>query len=263
MQAAVDDLASPGDRIVFLTLEQAGYYQALSPKPRSWYGVPVGTDYLDRDPVAQAQRLLSHQLLDSTTLWVVEYRGILGPEQQAVESWLANQGYPANPIPLNDSTLQPYAASGLLGPAQRVNAQFADGVSLVQARIPRQLTPGRPVPIELVWSAEHPLSRNLTVFVHLVDNAGHALVQHDTLPNSGARPTTTWQGTIVDRHGLLLPASLGTGPYWIEVGLYDNQGRLAIEGRDDGTVRLGPIHTQALSMVSSATTDEVTRHPSS
>ena len=241
VQAVLDQVASPHDGVIFLTLEQAGYYEALSLEPRTWYGVPVGTGYLDRDPVAQAQRFLPSQRLDSTTLWLVEYHGILGPGQQAVASWLAEHSYPANPLPLNDSQLQPYAAADELGPDQPIGAKFADGVTLTQVRLPRDLNPGRPVPIQLVWHADHPLTRNLTVFVHLVDATGRALVQHDTQPGSGSQPTTTWHGRIVDRHGLFLPDSLGPGPYWIEVGLYDGQGRLAVDGHSDGTIRLGPI----------------------
>src|SRR5262249_22266894 len=50
--ATLDD-ARPGDRIAFISLEQAGYYAALSKQRLPWQVIPVGPRYLEGDLVAE------------------------------------------------------------------------------------------------------------------------------------------------------------------------------------------------------------------
>ncbi|HEY3107751.1 MAG TPA: glycosyltransferase family 39 protein, partial [Chloroflexota bacterium] len=53
---ALDDEGRPGDQIVFISLEQAGYYAALARAPRPWQVVPVGPRYLEGDLAAEVAR---------------------------------------------------------------------------------------------------------------------------------------------------------------------------------------------------------------
>jgi mannosyltransferase len=245
MQSFLDAHVRPADRIVFLTLEQAGYYAALSPRPGPWVAIPVGTTYLEGDAAANAQRVLAPLLGSSDVLWLVAYHGILGTGQQAVETWLSTRTYPIPPIPLTDSDVHPYLTGRSLGPDRPVGALFADDVQLVAASLPTAVHPGDGIALHLVWHADHPLSRDLTVFVHLLDPHGRIAAQSDGRPAAGLLPTTHWRGEIVDRHGLFIPDDAAPGAWWIEVGLYDDTGRLAVIGRSDGAVRLGPLRVEA------------------
>lgn len=76
--------------------------------------------------------------------------------------------------------------------------------------------------ITLFWQAERLLDQNWTVFVHLLDEAGVLVAQHDSQPQNGQYPTSVWdQGEVVsDRHWLALPTDLPNGDYRILVGLY-------------------------------------------
>jgi hypothetical protein len=81
--------------------------------------------------------------------------------------------------------------------------------------------------VTLLWRAEGRVSADLTVFVHLFDQAGNFLTQSDAKPAGGQLPTWCWvMGELVaDRH--LLPRDAnGT----IRIGLYDLQSgqRLAV-----------------------------------
>lgn len=241
VQAFLDTHLATNDRAVFLTYEQAGYYTALSPRPHPWATIPVGTSYLERSASANAGRALSPLLTSPRTLWVVEYHGVLGPGQQAVDRWLIDRAYPAPSHGLSDSDVHPYLTGANLGPDRLVQANFADGVTLTTVAFPDAARPGGIIPVRLTWHADHPLTRDLTVFVHLVDARGQTLAQQDAQPVAGELPTTRWQGIVVDRHAVALPKNAPPGPYTLEVGLYDRAGRLAVEGRSDGSVRIGPI----------------------
>jgi hypothetical protein len=76
--------------------------------------------------------------------------------------------------------------------------------------------------ITLFWQAERLLDQNWTVFVHLLDESGALVAQHDSQPQDGQYPTSVWdQGEVVsDRHWLALPTDLPSGDYQILVGLY-------------------------------------------
>ena len=49
------------------------------------------------------------------------------------------------------------------------------------------------------------------------------MAQHDSLPQGGEAPTTTWlPGEVIsDMHLLTLPSSLSAGEYILVVGIYD------------------------------------------
>lgn len=241
VQRFLDEHLATNDRVVFLTLEQAGYYQALSPRAHSWVAIPVGTSYLERNPTAFAERDLLPLLGSDRTIWLVEYHGVLGSGQRSVEDWLTGRAFPVAPTALSDSDVHPFVTGASLGPDRSVGARFAEGVVLGGAAFPSETHPGDFLVLRLTWHADHPLARDLTVFVHLVDAGGQTIAQQDLRPVGGQAPTTIWRGDVVDRHALTLPTSAPSGAYWLEVGLYDASGRLAVDGRDDGVVRLGPI----------------------
>lgn len=70
--------------------------------------------------------------------------------------------------------------------AQRVGAAFGDAVHLVAAE-PEALTarPGDAVTLHLNWELRQPVTRNYSVFVHLVDEHDVILVQRDMHPGQG------------------------------------------------------------------------------
>jgi hypothetical protein len=73
------------------------------------------------------------------------------------------------------------------------------------------------------------------VFVHVLDQTGAVIAQHDDFPVRGARPTTTWQPseTIVDSYEVPIPPTVRPGTYALELGFYD----------PSTGERLGPVQT--------------------
>ncbi|HEX5416249.1 MAG TPA: hypothetical protein VFZ25_11325, partial [Chloroflexota bacterium] len=63
------------------------------------------------------------------------------------------------------------------------------------------------------------------VFVHVVDQAGKLVAQHDGPPDQGFCPTTYWKTglAVKDAHRIALPANLPPGDYALDIGLYSLQ----------------------------------------
>ncbi|RME72788.1 MAG: hypothetical protein D6784_12955, partial [Chloroflexi bacterium] len=99
--------------------------------------------------------------------------------------------------------------------------------------------------VRLYWAALAQVNQNYQVFVHLLDEAGQIVSQHDGLPRGGGYPTPWWQeGQVVeDAHPLPLPPDLPPGTYRLAVGLYrpDSGQRLRlVGGKDYFVVELPP-----------------------
>ncbi len=99
-----------------------------------------------------------------------------------------------------------------------------------------QYAPGQTVLFSVQWRAMVNVGHDYRVFVHFLRADGapvdSAKTDGDRTPmNSGApAPTSSWiAGTIVnDVYSIVLPGDLPAGTYRIEIGLYDDQGRLRV-----------------------------------
>jgi len=114
-------------------------------------------------------------------------------------------------------------------PTTDLNAstEFEDNIKLENARISgTAIIAGEPICVELQWTATQTPSTEYTVFVHLLDSNNQVIAQSDVSPGSGFAPTTTWfpSQAIVDRHGLIVPATVAPGMYRLTLGLYDLEG---------------------------------------
>ncbi len=73
--------------------------------------------------------------------------------------------------------------------------------------------------VTLYWQTTRPLATNAVVFVHLLDETGRMVAQHDAQPVQNSYPLTFWpvRAIIADEHIMPLPDR----PYTLAVGLYD------------------------------------------
>ncbi len=85
------------------------------------------------------------------------------------------------------------------------------------------LAPGETITVTLQWAAHAPPRRDLTGFVHLLDDQGTLVAQWDQPPLGGFLPTRVWQdGLRVDDHyPLTIPPDAAAGVYTLAAGLYD------------------------------------------
>ena len=110
--------------------------------------------------------------------------------------------------------------------------RLGDAIHLAGYDLPQKgFRAGENVPLTLYWSADHPLDKNYTVFVHLVGtalNPAHSPSnplwgQVDRAPREGTYPTMAWlpNEIVPDAYNVSIDPHAPAGPYQIEVGLYD------------------------------------------
>lgn len=111
------------------------------------------------------------------------------------------------------------------------NISFANEIQLVGAK---WHAAADQINVNLYWQALTQPEHAYTVFVHVLDEAGHLIAQQDNMPVHDQLLTSCWQPgeQVSDPYSIALPAS-SAPPASIEVGLYrlDTGERLT---RDDG-----------------------------
>jgi len=131
----------------------------------------------------------------------------------------------------------PAPTSVELAAAQKADAWFGEQIALRAFALGRTaVNSGGVVDLDLYWQCISPVEQDYTVFVHLLDSAGHLVAQVDTPPQNGTYPTSAWRSgeMIKDPYHLLIPRGLVPGTYSIEVGLYTaaNMKRVPVGGTD-------------------------------
>jgi len=100
---------------------------------------------------------------------------------------------------------------------------LGEAIALIGYDAPERVAPGDTFRVMLYWHARTAVSDDYTVFVHLLDAGGAAVVQGDGKPVWWTFPTTQWEADqyIRDEHILELDAGTPRGDYTLAVGLYD------------------------------------------
>ncbi|MCI0577283.1 MAG: hypothetical protein L0331_13925 [Chloroflexi bacterium] len=122
---------------------------------------------------------------------------------------------------------------GSVAAATPVGATFGDQITLDGYELSGEWTPGSTVGVALYWGALRPPDGDYQVFVHLLNEAGELVANHDGKPVDSRFKTVAWQpGDVIrDEHLLTLPADLPAGGYRLVVGLYlpETAERLAVQ----------------------------------
>ena len=108
-------------------------------------------------------------------------------------------------------------------PPTATKVHFGDQVALIgYGLLPEQPLAGSTLSITLYWQSLASMSRDYTIFLHLVDQEGTMIAQIDEQPQQGDYPTYFWRAgeQIRDIHTFALPPTLAPGTYALRVGLY-------------------------------------------
>ena len=114
-------------------------------------------------------------------------------------------------------------ASGITARNWEVSAVAADYgfIRLEGVRSPMPLRAGELAPVKLTWLATGP-GEPVSAFVHLVDESGNGLSQHDGPPGGKDTPFQSWMPGLIlySTHNITIPDSLPPGTYRLVAGLY-------------------------------------------
>jgi hypothetical protein len=129
--------------------------------------------------------------------------------------------------------------SGDMEDAEPIQAAFAGGIHLIGSEV-EQVGAGETMAVTLFWQSVEAVDEDYVVFVHLLDEAGQLVANHDGPPAGGRFPTASWRPgmTVPDVHTLTLPPDLTPGTFELRAGLYDPQSgeRLALSFLDGQAV---------------------------
>jgi hypothetical protein len=220
--------ALPGDRVYFNVLAKAGWYEHYRrPGDPPWSYAMRWNPVIE--PMERIKARVDAESPPPSRLWFVLYKGYYGPNAPLKE-WLDGAFYPAGEEWQEDTLFAAYVRPAGAWNEYLVGARFENGLTLEAAR---WMPAGDDaVALELFWSGEPSGPAALKVFVHLADDAGRPVAQHDTA-FAGPR----------QRHGLLLPDNRPTDLY-LNIGLYDaNTGQRVrlLDGRDAVTLGRLPL----------------------
>lgn len=163
-----------------------------------------------------------------------------GGSSPYVEEWLKKNAYPALEAWYGGVRLLLYGASTEAG-REPLDAEFGEEILLTGYYLAREeVERGDILLLTLFWEAEREVSTDYKVFVHLLDEDGSILAQHDSQPMGGVRPTSGWRigEKIEDRHGVLLP-EIPPGEYSLVVGVYDPESGERLSISDGGERAMG------------------------
>ncbi len=126
------------------------------------------------------------------------------------------------------------------------NLQYGEQVRLIGVALDRaSAAPGEWLNVTLCWTAAHPITRNLTVFVHLLGRENLVVGARNTWPGLGRFPTSLWPAgrAFCDTIPVLVETTAPVPEvYGIEAGWYDAKTNDRLEAVDaEGQLVLPPI----------------------
>jgi len=189
--------------------------------------------------------------------YVIVHRSLMDAGQ--LENWHRWVG--CFPPPLyRDAALFAYSTTPLPSDTRQAeslrqaNVQLGDYIQLEAYQLSSStVTAGDVLYLTLFWTGSRPADTDYHVFVHLTDEQGTLVAQHDSSPAYGARPTYQWSAgeTITDQHSLFTDLSFPPGTYVLSIGMYDyaTMTRLTAVGPDGGELPDGVVVLQNIEVV--------------
>jgi hypothetical protein len=135
------------------------------------------------------------------------------PVEETLSAWVKVKP------PLGTAPFEP----GQLSIQHPMEVNLGDQVTLLGYDVsPEVVQPGQSLDLTLYWQARREMTKDYTVFTHLVAADGRIVAQQDNQPAEGRYPTSIWDTgeIVVDRYRLTIVPDVPGGEYHLEVGMY-------------------------------------------
>ncbi|MCD6291453.1 MAG: glycosyltransferase family 39 protein [Anaerolineae bacterium] len=220
--------ARPGDYLHFSLFWQARQAPGAEYKARFWLVSQRGGIYLDTIlPLAGGEN--PTRFWQAQEIWEGQYRlriplGASAGTSQLMLNIINAEGAPLGPTQtLARIAIQDYSRIFKLprSPQYPREAVFGDIARLLGYDLARS-GDGQRLMVTLYWQALATADVPYTAFVHLLNDQGQVVAQHDSPPEGGARPAVSWLPgeIIVDTHQLSIPPGSSLAHTRLEIGLY-------------------------------------------
>lgn len=209
--------ASPADQIITI----APYHYHV-PMNRFKTRLPLTGLAQEAWPPPETALPLLQNALTGPNAWLVTVGVPPAAPDNTAERWLALNAFAAGNDWFEDVRLVRFDTRTPTV-TRPVNAILGDEVRLLEVKLNESLEPGQTLPVEFVWLPLQPLPADYNLFLQLLAADGSPLAQHDSPPNAGYTPTSTWQPgqPVIDHHALAVPFDLPVGSYRLIAGLYN------------------------------------------
>jgi hypothetical protein len=230
--------ASPADQIVTV----APYHYHV-PMNRFKARLPITGLAQQVWPLPETALSLLKNSATGQNIWLVTVGFSPAASDNAAEQWLTFNTFVASNDWFADVRLVRFSAQSPTV-TRPINATFGQELRLVEIKVIESLQPGQTLPVEFVWQSLQRPQADYNLFLQLLSGDGALIAQHDSPPNGGYTPTSTWLPgqPMVSHHALALPPDLPTGTYRLIAGLNNpaTGQRLAVDQKGD-FVELGKI----------------------
>lgn len=217
--------AGPHDAVVLNAPTQVEIFDYYDRAAHTTYPLPIGRPVDNPATLARLDELGRKQAAVWAVLWATDESDPAG----LVERWLNERRFKAYDRWYGNVRLALWGAwripdrvpHTIEGPL----ADFGDELQLAEVQqYGMNAAPGTVLPLTLYWRTLKRPAKDYTVFVQLLDAAGHRVAGRDMAPVGGTARTSKWPPKgqpIADPVGLYVPDELAAGEYRLVVGLYD------------------------------------------
>jgi hypothetical protein len=186
-------------------------------------------------------------------VWLVTVGFQPAAPNNATEQWLAANTFKTSDEWLGDSAPTGVGVRLVRYATQKpktnrsINATLGQEMQLMDVNLVETIPAGQALPVEFTWRSRTQPRANYNLFLQLLNQDGTLIAQHDSPPNGGYTPTSTWLPgqPVTTRHALPLPTNLPPGDYRLITGLYHpNSGERLITESGNDFIELGIIHVE-------------------
>jgi hypothetical protein len=240
----------PGDVIVLLSGHQSLVFEYYYHGTNRIAPMPDGIMPPAQSPLDyRAAQQLEDISRGAPRLWLVLWQPELADPTDVVMSELIGKtrrlgvGRDFQGMALMLFDLQDHAPFGK-GAQHITDQRFAEPLTLAGYDLSATAcAPSESLDLALYWRAAGPITRNYTVFTHLLAPDGSLVTGSDHIAGADNYPTSLWTtGTLIrNRFTLRVPLDAPPGTYSLEVGLYDARGRLKLADSDTDRILLAQV----------------------
>ncbi len=188
-------------------------------------------DWLDLQSMRAIQHLASRQ----DRLWLLaETSPFMNWSFRPMERYLALHFYPLGEVALGhqDPTVRllEYSTRSAFNPLAPFagdiasDLRYGEHIRLASITLPNGLSyqPGATIEVSLHWQTDAPLAEDYTVALFAADAVAQQVIAqgHDSAPQAGFAPTSSWTGGVWDNRALRLPADAPSGELQLWLAMY-------------------------------------------
>ncbi len=217
-------------------------YHYHVPMNRLKIPVPLIGFAQQKTPLPTEALALLKDTTTSETVWLVTVGLPTASRDNGIEEWLTFNAYKSTETWVEDTRLIRYSTEEPTL-SRLVNVNIGTEIRLLEVQWSPIRQPAQLLPVKFTWRTIHRPATDYHLFLQLLDSNGTLIAQHDSPPNGGYTPTSSWfpgEG-VVSRHALQIPKNLLPGQYRLIVGLYNPAHGQRLAVGDSDKVEIGEV----------------------